>query len=125
MMLFLVVNTVTNRVVKLLGKDETVRWMNLSLYQGAPQKKGFQTVVCILSYYSPTNEDDNKIFLFIRPWQHLRTPFLRVKKRETQLYSVQDTNANDSTCSLAQIPSKFFSLYHIMQIKKPHSNPLL
>ena len=50
-MLFLVVNTVTNRVVKLLGKDETVRWMNLSLYQGAPQKKGFQTVVCILFSY--------------------------------------------------------------------------
>ncbi len=40
-----VVNTVSNRVVRLLGKDETVRWMNLSLYQGAPAKKGFTTVV--------------------------------------------------------------------------------
>lgn len=40
-----VVNTVTNRVARLLGKDETGRWLNLSLYQGAPAKKGFTTVV--------------------------------------------------------------------------------
>lgn len=39
------VNTVTNRVVRLLGKDEVVRWLNLSLYQGAPAKKGFTTMV--------------------------------------------------------------------------------
>ncbi|KIK38998.1 hypothetical protein CY34DRAFT_808818 [Suillus luteus UH-Slu-Lm8-n1] len=35
-----VVNVVTNRVARLLGKDESVRWMNLALYQGAPAKKG-------------------------------------------------------------------------------------
>ncbi|KAG2129450.1 hypothetical protein DEU56DRAFT_817175 [Suillus clintonianus] len=35
-----VVNTVTNRVARLLGKDESVRWMNIALYQGAPGKKG-------------------------------------------------------------------------------------
>ncbi|KAG2153096.1 uncharacterized protein EDB93DRAFT_1249010 [Suillus bovinus] len=39
-----VVNTVTNRVVRLLGKDESVRWMNLALYQGAPAKKGLAPV---------------------------------------------------------------------------------
>lgn len=42
-----VVNTVTNKVSRLLGKDETVRFMNLSLYQGAPAKKGLLTVVCL------------------------------------------------------------------------------
>lgn len=42
-------NTVTNRVVRLLGKDETVRWMNLSLYQGAPAKKGITTVAMAAS----------------------------------------------------------------------------
>lgn len=41
-----VVNTVTNRVVRLLGKDEVVRWLNLSLYQGAPSKKAVTTMVC-------------------------------------------------------------------------------
>jgi peptidylprolyl isomerase domain and WD repeat-containing protein 1 len=30
---------------RLLGKDETVRWMNLSLYQGAPAKHGHSTTV--------------------------------------------------------------------------------
>lgn len=40
-----VVNTVTNRVARLLGKDETVRWMHLTLYQGAPAKKGRTTAV--------------------------------------------------------------------------------
>ena len=44
-----VVNTVTNRVVRLLGKDESVRWMNLSLYQGAPAKKGVTTVAMVAS----------------------------------------------------------------------------
>ncbi|THH28223.1 hypothetical protein EUX98_g5970 [Antrodiella citrinella] len=38
-----VVNTVTNRVVRLMGKDETVRWMYLTLYQGAPARKGLAT----------------------------------------------------------------------------------
>lgn len=40
-----VVNVVSNKVVRLLGKDETARWMNLALYQGAPAKKGFSTIV--------------------------------------------------------------------------------
>ncbi|KZP01316.1 peptidyl-prolyl cis-trans isomerase [Calocera viscosa TUFC12733] len=44
-----VVNVVTNRVVRLLGKDETARWLNLSIYQGAPQKKGFVTVAMAAS----------------------------------------------------------------------------
>ena len=41
----LVVNVVTNKVARLLGKDETVRWMNLAIYQGQPSKKSLNTVV--------------------------------------------------------------------------------
>ncbi|EJU03203.1 peptidyl-prolyl cis-trans isomerase [Dacryopinax primogenitus] len=44
-----VINIVTNRVVRLLGKDETLRWLNLSLYQGAPEKKGFVTAAMAAS----------------------------------------------------------------------------
>ncbi|KAI0346034.1 peptidyl-prolyl cis-trans isomerase [Trametopsis cervina] len=44
-----VVNTVTNRVVRLLGKDETVRWLGLTLYQGAPAKKGFSSAAAVAS----------------------------------------------------------------------------
>ena len=39
------VNVVTNKVARLLGKDETVRWMNLAIYQGQPSKKSLNTVV--------------------------------------------------------------------------------
>lgn len=38
------VNTITNRVVRLYGRDETFRPLNLALYQGQPQKKGIVTV---------------------------------------------------------------------------------
>ncbi|KAG8696519.1 hypothetical protein FRC09_008415 [Ceratobasidium sp. 395] len=44
-----VVNTVTNRVVRLLGKDETGRWLNLALYQGAPAKKTLTTIAMVAS----------------------------------------------------------------------------
>ncbi|KAF8606860.1 hypothetical protein BDV93DRAFT_328735 [Ceratobasidium sp. AG-I] len=44
-----VVNTVTNRVVRLLGKDETGRWLNLALYQGAPAKKTLTTIAMAAS----------------------------------------------------------------------------
>ncbi|MCJ1371698.1 hypothetical protein MMC20_002917 [Loxospora ochrophaea] len=39
-----VLNTLTNRVVKVFGKDEPFRSLNLALYQGQPQKKGVVTV---------------------------------------------------------------------------------
>ena len=38
-----VINTLTNRVVKVYGKDEPFRALNLALYQGQPQKKGVVT----------------------------------------------------------------------------------
>ncbi|KAF2759317.1 hypothetical protein EJ05DRAFT_463937 [Pseudovirgaria hyperparasitica] len=39
-----VVNTLTNRVMKLYGKDEPFRALNLALYQGQPDKKAVVTV---------------------------------------------------------------------------------
>ncbi|KAG2009572.1 peptidyl-prolyl cis-trans isomerase [Coprinopsis cinerea AmutBmut pab1-1] len=44
-----VVNTYTNRVARLLGKDEVVRFLNLTLYQGAPSKKSLTTVAMAAS----------------------------------------------------------------------------
>ncbi|EAS27312.3 peptidyl-prolyl cis-trans isomerase cypE [Coccidioides immitis RS] len=38
------INTFTNRVVKVFGKDEPFRALNLAIYQGQPQKKGVVTV---------------------------------------------------------------------------------
>ncbi len=39
-----VINTLTNRVMKAYGKDEPFRTLNVSLYQGVPQKKDVVTV---------------------------------------------------------------------------------
>jgi peptidylprolyl isomerase domain and WD repeat-containing protein 1 len=39
-----VINTFTNRLVKLYGRDEPFRPLNLCLYQGQPEKKGLVTV---------------------------------------------------------------------------------
>lgn len=39
-----VLNTYTNQVVKVYGKDESFRAVNLAIYQGQPQKKGVTTV---------------------------------------------------------------------------------
>ncbi|CRG91345.1 peptidylprolyl isomerase domain and WD repeat-containing protein 1 [Talaromyces islandicus] len=38
------INTFTNRVVRVFGKDEPFRALSLALYQGQPQKKGVVTV---------------------------------------------------------------------------------
>lgn len=39
-----VLNTYTNQVVKVYGKDENFRAVNVAIYQGQPQKKGITTV---------------------------------------------------------------------------------
>ncbi|KAH8815417.1 hypothetical protein F5884DRAFT_817757 [Xylogone sp. PMI_703] len=44
-----VLNTYTNRIVKVYGKDEHFRPLNLAIYQGQPQKKGVTTVAMAAS----------------------------------------------------------------------------
>lgn len=44
-----VLNTYTNRVVKVYGKDENFRPLNIAIYQGQPQKKGVTTVAMAAS----------------------------------------------------------------------------
>ncbi|KAI4870426.1 hypothetical protein F4820DRAFT_255469 [Hypoxylon rubiginosum] len=44
-----VLNTFTNQVVKVYGKDEHLRPVNLAIYQGQPQKKGITTVAMAAS----------------------------------------------------------------------------
>ncbi|RDW77120.1 hypothetical protein BP6252_05173 [Coleophoma cylindrospora] len=44
-----VLNTYTNRIVKVYGKDESFRPLNIAIYQGQPQKKGITTVAMAAS----------------------------------------------------------------------------
>ncbi|KAF2405450.1 peptidyl-prolyl cis-trans isomerase-like protein [Trichodelitschia bisporula] len=43
------INTLENRVAKVYGKDESFRALNLTLYQGQPEKKGVVTVAMAAS----------------------------------------------------------------------------
>jgi peptidylprolyl isomerase domain and WD repeat-containing protein 1 len=40
-----VVNVITNKLVRILGKEENHRFLDVKMYQAAPQKKGLQTIV--------------------------------------------------------------------------------
>jgi len=44
-----VINTVTNKLVRILGRDENHRFLNIGLYQGMPPKKGLQTIAMAAS----------------------------------------------------------------------------
>ncbi|KAK8138651.1 cyclophilin type peptidyl-prolyl cis-trans isomerase/CLD [Apiospora sp. TS-2023a] len=44
-----VINTFTNQVVKVYGKEENMRPVHLAIYQGQPQKKGITTVAMAAS----------------------------------------------------------------------------
>lgn len=99
---FVVLNIVTNRVVRLLGKDEVVRFLNFGIYQGAPAKKGLTTMVCnIRLYYLLTRHD-----LVHRPWLLPRILSLLTRGNEIQPCFVRGTNAPGSTCSHVPNPSK-------------------
>ena len=43
------INTVTNKVARVLGKDESLRFLNLALYQGSPAKAGLRTLAMAAS----------------------------------------------------------------------------
>ncbi|KAJ3207647.1 AAA ATPase midasin, partial [Entophlyctis luteolus] len=53
-----ILNIETNRVVRLIGKMENQRFLNLSLYQGAPKKKGLITHAMAASENSTLREND-------------------------------------------------------------------
>ncbi|KAI8372788.1 peptidyl-prolyl cis-trans isomerase cyp15 [Radiomyces spectabilis] len=74
-----VVNIRTNKVVRLLGKSETHRFVNVSMYQGAPRKKGIYTMAMAASDNSVIKESEtldptlfctafkrNRFFMFTR-----------------------------------------------------------
>lgn len=55
-----VVNTVTNKVSRVLGKDETLRFLNMTMYQGAPAKKGVTTLAMAASANPLLQEKANR-----------------------------------------------------------------
>ena len=95
--LCIVLNIVTNRVVRLLGKDEVVRFLNLGIYQGAPSKRGLTTMVC--RHANPNFFRKHLIIWDNRLWPLRQTQSLPTRVNEIQLCSVRVTSGQDSTCS--------------------------
>ena len=61
-----VINLHTNEIALLLGKNETIRFMNLALYQGAPKRKTLVTVEMAASdntVIKESEETDPTIFV--------------------------------------------------------------
>lgn len=56
-----VVNVVTNRVARILGKDENSRFLNLALFQGSADKKKITTVVSHPSAYRALSSSNKHI----------------------------------------------------------------
>ncbi|CAE6458326.1 unnamed protein product [Rhizoctonia solani] len=87
-----VVNTVTNRVVRLLGKDETGRWLNLALYQGAPAKKG-RTTMAMAASANPilANKEERDPILFCTAYKRPRFyMFTREEPEDNKLSGDRD-----------------------------------
>ena len=60
-----VLNTLTNRVVKVYGDAEPFRALNLTLYQGAPQKKALTTIAMAASSNPLLQESESRDPLLI------------------------------------------------------------
>ncbi|KAI9488051.1 peptidyl-prolyl cis-trans isomerase cyp15 [Zychaea mexicana] len=74
-----IVNILTNKVARLIGKSETHRFLNVALYQGAPKKKGVYTLAMAASDNATLKESEmvdptllctafkrNRFFMFTR-----------------------------------------------------------
>lgn len=99
-----VVNIATNKVVRILGKDDPNRWLNLSLYQGSPAKKGFTTAVGIMHLSWST------LLIPYRPWPRLLTLSSPNVRHEIQPSSALRTKRIASTSLHEVNPSTLLSV---------------
>ncbi|RUP43816.1 peptidyl-prolyl cis-trans isomerase [Jimgerdemannia flammicorona] len=76
-----VVNIHTNKVVRLIGKTETHRYLNMSLYQGAPKKKGIVTLAMAASD-NPAFKDGESVDPTLFCTAYKRNRFFMFTQRE-------------------------------------------
>ncbi|GFZ46243.1 Cyclophilin cyp15 [Saitozyma sp. JCM 24511] len=105
-----VVNTVTNKVARLIGKDESLRFLNLAVYQGAPAKKGVTTLAMAASANPLLQEKANRDpHLFATAYNKSRFYlFARADveaKGERDVFNERPTR-EEQTVALAQQPEK-------------------
>jgi peptidylprolyl isomerase domain and WD repeat-containing protein 1 len=94
-----VLNTYTNRVVKVYGRDENFRPLNIALYQGQPQKKGLTTVAMAASSNPLLQESEARDpILFVTGVGKVRfymfTNDENISKSERDVHNEKPTNLN-------------------------------
>ncbi|KUJ22644.1 uncharacterized protein LY89DRAFT_575759 [Mollisia scopiformis] len=94
-----VLNTYTNRVVKVYGQDENFRPLNVAMYQGQPQKKGLTTVAMAASNNPLLQESETRDpILFATGVGRVRfymfTNDENISKSERDVQNEKPTNAN-------------------------------
>jgi peptidylprolyl isomerase domain and WD repeat-containing protein 1 len=94
-----VINTYTNRVVKVYGQDENFRALNLALYQGAPQKKGVTTIAMAASNNPLLQESEMRDPILIETGVgkvrfYMFTNDTEISKSERDVQNEKPTNLN-------------------------------
>jgi peptidylprolyl isomerase domain and WD repeat-containing protein 1 len=94
-----VLNTYTNRVVKVYGKEENFRPLSIALYQGQPQKKGLTTVAMAASSNPLLQESEVRDpILFVSAVGKVRfymfTNDENISKSERDVHNEKPTNLN-------------------------------
>jgi len=98
------INTFTNRVVRVFGKDEPFRALNLALYQGAPQKKGVVTVSMAASanpLLQEAEERDPMLFAtgLAKPRFYMFTNDTEISKSTRDVQNEKPTNLSRNQAS--------------------------
>ncbi|RFU31241.1 hypothetical protein B7463_g5120, partial [Scytalidium lignicola] len=94
-----VLNTYTNRIVRVYGKDEHFRPLNLAIYQGQPQKKGITTVAMAASNNPLLQESEARDpILFAtgvgKQRFYMFTNEIEISKSERDVQNEKPTNIN-------------------------------
>ncbi|KAL0076192.1 peptidyl-prolyl cis-trans isomerase cyp15 [Phycomyces blakesleeanus] len=118
-----VVNISTNKVSRLIGKSETHRFVNVSLYQGAPRKKGIYTLAMAASENAVIKEraaldptlfctafKRNRFFMFTR-----REPYEDDSKKGDRDVFNEKPSREEQTVAAAQEPKQVLGTHAILR----------
>ncbi|KAG0171762.1 Peptidyl-prolyl cis-trans isomerase cyp15 [Apophysomyces sp. BC1034] len=118
-----VINIRTNKVVRLIGKSETHRFVNVGLYQGAPRKKGIYTMAMAASENAAIKESEaldptllctafkrNRFFLFTR-----REPYEDDSKRGDRDVFNEKPSREEQTVAATQERKQILGTHAILR----------
>ena len=103
----------------MLGKDETVRYLDLAIFQGLPIKKGIKTIVSCSRLERGCSLPNHR--LRSRLWQPRTTPYSPTRMSETPLSSALRTSDHDSISSLASYQSEWTASFQSWTSLTRHS----